>query len=145
MDIMPEISESSLRETLLRAISEHGADPWYPRQYAEKHGVDIESLYSPLNDLRIAELIRLTEWIAGSGQGYVITDRGREVLADPAFLLQMHKGLTRLTPQAEKLETATSSGSGSWSGLGSGSGTGYTATTLERGEAAREVVNTVIA
>lgn len=128
---MPENTESSLRETLLRSISESGSDPWYARKYADKNGLDIEQLYSPLNDLRLADLIKLTEWIAGSGQGYVITDRGRDVLADPVFLAHLQKGISRTAPLiAEKVESqAPSSGS-----------TGYAVTTLERGDAARDVV-----
>ena len=141
--IMPEISESSLRETLLRSISEHGDGPWYPRWYADKTGTELETLYSPLNDLRIADLIRLTEWVAGLGQGYVITDRGREVLGDQAFLLQMHKGLSRAAFPAEKLEP-TPGGSSFGSSLGSSFGSSFGAsggsTTLERGDSARDVV-----
>ncbi|WP_020468603.1 rhomboid family intramembrane serine protease [Zavarzinella formosa] len=122
---MPEIAESSLRETLLRAIAEQGAEPWLPRLHAEKHSLDLESLYSPLNDLRIANLIQLTEWQQGHGQGYQITELGREVLRDPVFLLQMHKGLSRSTiPVVEPLETVVSSN----------------ATPLERGDAAREAI-----
>ena len=82
----------SLRETILRQCEAAGPNPWYPKLYAEQAGADREALYGPLNDLRLANLVELTEWVAGKGQGYLITPLGREVLADPLFLAQLRAG-----------------------------------------------------
>ncbi len=60
-------------------------------------------MYGPLNDLRTANLVQLTEWIRGKGQGYVITPLGKEVLGDPLFLAQLREGkpTAKPTPVAE--------------------------------------------
>jgi rhomboid protease GluP len=82
----------SLRETVLRQCEAASPKPWYPKLYAEQAGADREALYGPLNDLRLANLVELTEWVEGKGQGYLITPLGREVLADPLFLSQLRAG-----------------------------------------------------
>lgn len=89
---MSEPTPTSVRETLLRQI--HAADPtpWYPRDWAAAIGADREGLYAPLNDLRVANLVQLTDWVKGKGQGYLITPLGREVLADPVALTQLRDG-----------------------------------------------------
>src|ERR1700758_3627253 len=80
---MSETAATSIRETLLRECQGVDTAPWHPKDYAVKSAVDRESLYGPLNDLRIANLIQLTEWALGKGQGYTITPLGKEVLNDP--------------------------------------------------------------
>src|SRR5262249_51808731 len=37
---------------------------------------------APLEKLRLANLIRLTEWVQGSGQGYVLTPEGMQALKE---------------------------------------------------------------
>jgi len=120
--IMSETAESSLRETLLRAIAGHGDGPWYSRDFAGQSGLSRDTLFSPLNDLRVAELVVLTEWERGAGQGYRVTDLGREVLNNPVFLAQLKAGRTE--PPADALANTAVTG----------------ATALERGDAAREAV-----
>ncbi len=119
---MSETAESSLRETLLRAIAGHGAEPWHSRDYAAQAGVARETLYGPLNDLRVADLVALTEWQRGAGQGYRVTDLGREVLDNPVFLAQLKAG--RATPTAAALADTAE----------------IDVTALQRGDAAREAV-----
>ena len=58
---------SSLRESLLRQCLATEPGPWYPRDYALSSGLDRESFYGPLNDLRIASLVQLSEWQVGKG------------------------------------------------------------------------------
>jgi rhomboid protease GluP len=88
----------SLRETILRQCEAASPSPWYPKLYAEQAGADREALYGPLNDLRLANLVELTEWVEGKGQGYLITPLGREVLADPLFLSQLRAGKNAPAP-----------------------------------------------
>jgi rhomboid protease GluP len=89
---MSDTDTPPLRETLLRQCLATDPSPWYPKEYAQNAGVERESLYGPLNDLRAANLVQLTEWIRGKGQGYVITPLGKEVLGDPVFLAQLRDG-----------------------------------------------------
>jgi rhomboid protease GluP len=98
---MSDAEATSIRETLLRQCLAADPAPWYPKDYAENSGVDRESLYGPLNDLRSANLVQLTEWVRGRGQGYVITPLGREALNDPGFLAQVRDGKTPSQPLAK--------------------------------------------
>ncbi|HKA06839.1 MAG TPA: rhomboid family intramembrane serine protease [Gemmataceae bacterium] len=120
---MSEPEATPVRETLLRQCLAADPSPWYPKEYAETTGIDRESLYSPLNDLRLANLVQLTEWVQGKGQGYVITPLGKEVLNDPRVLAHLRDGkpLTSAAPPAPE-PRAASTGSTRW----------------ERGEAARQ-------
>jgi rhomboid protease GluP len=97
---MSDTTATSIRETLLRECLASDPTPWYPREYAEKTGADREILYGPLNDLRIANLVQLTEWVHGKGQGYVITPLGKEVLENPLFLAQLREGRSLAKPSA---------------------------------------------
>ncbi len=111
----------SLRETILRQCEAASPNPWYAKLYAAQVGTDREALYGPLNDLRLANLVELTEWVEGKGQGYLITPLGREVLADPLFLSQLRAG--KAAPAAPPTTGPESEPTGE--------------TRFERGEAAR--------
>src|SRR5262249_52647075 len=87
-----------LRETVLRQALAVAPNPWYPKQYAADSGADLESLYGPLTDLRLANLVELTEWVPGKGQGYILTPLGKEVLNDPVFLARLREGKTAVEP-----------------------------------------------
>ena len=80
-------------ETILRLCAAAGPEPWYPSEYARDNGVDRDKLEEPLAELRMANLIELTEWVKGKGQGYVLTPGGRSVLASPALLARLQKGV----------------------------------------------------
>jgi rhomboid protease GluP len=97
---MPDTAATPLRETLLRQCLAADPLPWYPKDYAGAAGIDRESLYGPLNDLRVANLVQLTDWVPGKGQGYVLTMLGREVLSDPAALAQLRDGPPPAPPAA---------------------------------------------
>jgi len=120
-ECMSEAAPTSLLETLLRQCQAADPSPWYPRDYAATAGTDRDSLYAPLNDLRLANLVQLTEWVQGKGQGYLITPLGKEVLSDPAFLERLRDGKVPATAIPAGEPTGTPSGS----------------TRFERGEAAR--------
>jgi membrane associated rhomboid family serine protease len=87
-----------LRETVLRQAQAVAPNPWYPKQYAAESATDLESLYGPLNDLRLANLVELTDWVPGKGQGYVLTPLGKEVLNDPVFLARLREGKPAVEP-----------------------------------------------
>lgn len=110
-----------IRETILRQCLAAAPKPWYAKEYAAETGTDRESLYGPLNDLRLANLVELTDWIQGKGQGYAITPFGKEVLDDPVFLAQLREGKATLGAAPEPEPAAAPTG----------------VTRFERGEAAR--------
>src|SRR4051794_36360611 len=88
-------------EALLTQIAQAGPQPWYPRAFAETFGIPREALDAPLERLRLRGLVRLTEWQAGTGQGYVLTDEGRRVADDPRLLAQLRNG-TLPPPKSEE-------------------------------------------
>src|SRR5262245_45020728 len=103
---MSEPTATTLRESILRQCLAADPSPWYAKEYAEATATDRERLYGPLNDLRLAQLVQLTEWVQGKGQGYLITPLGKEVLNDPAALARLRDGKS-LRPEAETSEEPT--------------------------------------
>lgn len=70
-------------ETILQLIADSAPENWSPRVFVENTGTDRRALDAVLDDLRGADLVRLTAWQTGRGQGYEITPLGGEILADP--------------------------------------------------------------
>jgi membrane associated rhomboid family serine protease len=100
---MPDEPTTNIRETLLRQILATEPGAWYLKDHSDTAGIDPETLYGPLNDLRVASLVQLTEWVQGKGQGYIITPLGKEVLNDPVFLNELRDGrITQAAPAPEK-------------------------------------------
>jgi rhomboid protease GluP len=91
-----------LRELILRQCLAATPKPWYPSHYANENGSDVEKLYAPLNDLRVAQLVELTEWIPNTGQGYLITNLGKEALDDSLFLAQLRSDKPLRRPEPPK-------------------------------------------
>jgi membrane associated rhomboid family serine protease len=94
---MAEISADPL-ETILRQIAAAAPEPWYPKLHAEASGVQRDSLDAPLEKLRLANLIRLTEWVQGRGQGYVLTPEGMHAINDGRALIRVREG--KVAPRA---------------------------------------------
>src|SRR4051794_28397620 len=82
-------SSRELLEMILRDCAAAGAKPWYPSEYAQATGVDRSRLDAALDELRLGDLVRLTEWVQGKGQGYALTEAGREVVQSPRLLGQL--------------------------------------------------------
>ncbi len=91
-DQMPE-TVLPTPEALLRLCAAAAPEPWYPKVYAQTSGVPRDSLDVPLNELRLASLVRLTEWQKDRSQGYALTDSGHEVLNNPALLAKFRAGI----------------------------------------------------
>src|SRR4051794_40754510 len=51
------------RETILLECAAVAPNPWYPKDYAEAHGVHRDSLDPHLDELRLGGLIHLTDWV----------------------------------------------------------------------------------
>src|SRR5262245_14269736 len=94
---MTESAPESL-ETILRQVEASAPEPWYPKLYAETTGVPRDSLDPPLEKLRMAGLIRLTEWVKDRGQGYVLTPEGIQALKSERELARLRDG--RIVPPA---------------------------------------------
>ncbi len=80
-----------LMELILRECAHTSEHPWYPTEFATNTGVEKATLDESLDQLRMAGLIRLTEWVPGKGQGYQITEDGEAVLDSPRLLDQLHQ------------------------------------------------------
>ncbi len=79
-------------EMILRLCAEATPSPWYPKTYAQATGIERDSLDPPLERLRLAGLIRLTDWVQGHGQGYVLTPEGLDLLQNQRALAQLRTG-----------------------------------------------------
>lgn len=71
------------------------AGPWFPSAYAQLAGIDRDSLDEPLNELRLAGLVRIAEWVRGSGQGYELTPAGETAAKDPTALTLAREAAAR--------------------------------------------------
>jgi len=71
---------------ILRECAGSGEQPWYPAAYSQATGVPRDALDAAVDELRLGGLIRLTDWVQGRGQGYVLTSEGKEVVESPRLL-----------------------------------------------------------
>jgi rhomboid protease GluP len=100
---MSELASHPL-ETILKQCAALAPQPWYPQ--ADGQGIPRERLDSSLDDLRLAGLIRLTDWVQGKGQGYALTPAGTEALRSPSVMARLRKGdvpVPRPAAQEEQL------------------------------------------
>jgi membrane associated rhomboid family serine protease len=79
-------NDDQILTRLLQSMAEADPAPWYPAEYAARAAVARDALDEPLARLRVNGLARLTDWIAGKGQGYQITLEGRRALREPRRL-----------------------------------------------------------
>jgi membrane associated rhomboid family serine protease len=79
-------------ELILRQCADAAPAPWYPRAFAETAGIPRETLDPFLERLRLRGLVRLTDWVSGNGQGYMLMPEGERVLHSPSLLAQLRAG-----------------------------------------------------
>src|SRR4051794_14204257 len=105
---MPETTVPPLDE-ILRLCAAAAPQPWYPSPHAQAAGIPRDNLDAPLEKLRMSGLIRLTDWVQGRGQGYVLTPEGEQVVRDPRHMAQIRAGqVPRPQPAVvERSETVT--------------------------------------
>lgn len=94
-------SSSDFLLKILRACEQLQGAPLYPSDYAAQAGTDRDQLDQGLDQLRLADLVRLTDWIAGKGQGYALTEEGQAVVRQGGNLQQ---ALHRPKPAPTRLE-----------------------------------------
>ena len=119
---MPE-QNNELLEILLREGQASAPQPWYPADYAEQTGVVRATIDADLDRLRLAGLLRLSDWVQGKGQGYLLTPEGGQVLENPRLLKRLRTGGAEPLPAPAPLQAVRS-----------------VTTTWERGEAVRSVL-----
>lgn len=66
-------------------------EPLYPGAYAQATGIARSALDDNLDQLRLAGLIRLTDWVKDRGQGYTITPAGESVLENARLLQRLRR------------------------------------------------------
>jgi membrane associated rhomboid family serine protease len=114
-------------ETILRQCAGTAPEPWYPSSYAKSNGVQRDSLDEPLNRLRLAGLIQITDWVKDKGQGYVLTPDGQQLLLSPRDLERLQGGqLPSRRAEAEVHPIVSAAPASAW----------------ERGEAIRDMLGT---
>ena len=94
------MADAPTLDQLLRSIAESAPDPWRPTPFSQLNGVERDALDEPLNTLRLAGLVRLTEWQTAIGQGYVPTEAGLAALRDDRAMSRLRNGVTLAPPPA---------------------------------------------
>lgn len=74
---MPTVNEDFLLH-LLQACD--ACAPLFPARFAKQENLDRVKLDAGLDELRRRGLVQFTEWIKDAGQGYALTDAGRQAL-----------------------------------------------------------------
>lgn len=77
------VTTAESTHNILKAIAAAEPAAWFPGIYAKSSGIPRDSLDEPLNSLRVAGLIRMTDWESGKGQGYFLTSEGQRALRLP--------------------------------------------------------------
>jgi rhomboid protease GluP len=87
-------------EGILKLCAQAAPSPWYPADFAREKGMERAHLDEPLDQLRLAGLIELTDWVSGKGQGYRLTPNGEAVLHSPRLLTHIRAGQIPIISQA---------------------------------------------
>lgn len=114
---------NELLEMLLRECQAAAPQPWYPVDYVQQTGLARATIDADLDRLRLAGLVRLSDWVQGKGQGYLLTPEGSEFLQNPRHMKRLRSDGVAPAPAQAPLQPATTP-----------------VTTWERGEAVRNVL-----
>ena len=71
---------------VLQACAQASPAALFPGRFAEEAGLDRAALDAALDRLRLNGHLQIADWVAGQGQGYRLTDAGRDALKNPALL-----------------------------------------------------------
>jgi len=78
--------------TILRYCAQSEPNPWYPSKDGKSAILPRNEMDALLDQLRLGGLLRLTDWVPGSGQGYALTPAGKYVLESPRELAHLQTG-----------------------------------------------------
>src|SRR5262249_43528764 len=73
-------------EAVLLECAQRAPAPLYAAEYADTARIPRGQLDDALDRLRLGGLVKLTDWVQGRGQGYVLTPQGAEVTTTPRLL-----------------------------------------------------------
>src|SRR5262249_10876867 len=68
------ITDPNPQALILRLCADAAPNPWYPSAWVREQGISRDDVDPFLDQLRMGGLIRLTDWVAGHGQGYALTE-----------------------------------------------------------------------
>lgn len=92
---------------LLRAIAASEPHPWFPSEFAKTSGKPREAFDESLNRLRVAGLVRMTDWEAGKGQGYFLTTEGQRALGQPAQIVESRTNAPSAPQSKARIQAVT--------------------------------------
>src|SRR5262249_51632396 len=100
-------------EAVLLECAQRAPAPLYAAEYADTMRIPRSQLDDALDRLRLAGLVRLTDWVQGRGQAYVLTPQGAEVTSAPRLLADVRRNGVAAAPvpaplRAEVAEKRTS-------------------------------------
>ncbi len=119
-DSIPDI-----REFILRQCAATAPIPWFPSVFARENTIPRDQLDRHVDELRMAGLIRIADWVQGKGQGYGLTPEGERVLQSSRDLARLRSGKLDLKPEPQPVAADPTS----WRG-----------TSMDQGEIARQAV-----
>jgi rhomboid protease GluP len=114
-----------IREFILRQCAASAPHPWFPAVFARDNTIPRDHLDRHVDELRMAGLIRIADWVQGQGQGYALTTEGDKVLQSARDLARLRSGKLELKPEPQRVAADPTS----WRG-----------TTMDQGEIARQAV-----
>jgi rhomboid protease GluP len=91
-------------ELILQLCNSAAPSPWYPSVHARETGITRASLDPHLDRLRLAGLVKLTDWMPGTGQGYVLTPAGKDLLSNPRAMDLLRAGKLSFEVKPEPAE-----------------------------------------
>jgi rhomboid protease GluP len=80
-------------ESILRLCAATAPQPWYPHLHSRATGADVEHLLDVLETLWLEGLVHRTAAAGEAGTGAVLTPLGVQVVADPALMDRLRRGL----------------------------------------------------
>ncbi|HEV3443592.1 MAG TPA: rhomboid family intramembrane serine protease [Gemmataceae bacterium] len=114
-----------IREFILRQCAASAPNPWFPAVFARDNTIPRDHLDRHVDELRMAGLIQIADWVQGQGQGYALTTEGDKVLQSARDLARLRSGKLELKPEPQRVAADPTS----WRG-----------TSMDQGEIARQAV-----
>ena len=95
--------------SILRHCAQSEPNPWYPSKDGATAILPRNELDALLDQLRLGGLLRLTDWVPGSGQGYALTAAGKYVLESPRELASLQSGIAQPDRKGSQEQAAEAS------------------------------------
>src|SRR6184192_3432569 len=106
------LTDPNPQALILRLCADAAPNPWYPSAWVREQGISRDDIDPYLDQLRLGGLTRLTDWVAGHGQGYALTPAGQELLKNPRQLARLLSG--KWSPPVVREQRGTTTASSPW-------------------------------